>query len=76
MRHHPYRVSIQLTPPYIASHADWETQVCPSPGAIAPERGRCKEKTMDQCAGRKSTTRRSFRHLFREGRGIIPGRAI
>ena len=59
-----------------ASHADWETQVCPYRlGLPQPERGRCKEKTVIDARVEKVLTGRYFRHLLREGRVIIPGRA-
>jgi hypothetical protein len=40
------------------------------------ERGRCKEETVINARVEKVLTGRYFGHLFREGRGIIPGRAI
>ncbi len=40
------------------------------------KRGRCKEKTVINARVEKVLTGRYFGHLFREGRGIIPGRAI
>ena len=39
------------------------------PGAIAPERGRCKEKTVINARVEKVLIRRYFRHMFREGEG-------
>jgi hypothetical protein len=38
-------------------------------GAIAPERARCKEKTVVNARVEKVLTGRYFRHMFREGEG-------
>ena len=53
-----------------ALNVDWETQICPYRlGAIAPERGRCKEKTVINARVEKVLTGRYFRHMSREGEG-------
>ena len=44
------------------------------PGGIAPERGRCKEKTVVNARVEKVLTGRYFRHMFREGEGNDFGR--
>ena len=52
-----------------ASHADWETQICPYRlGLSHLERGRYKEKTVIDARVEKVLTKRYFWHMFCEGR--------